>query len=231
MAKDKNSFILYSDLIHTIERLSDENAGQLFKHLMRYVNDQDPVCDNLLLEIAFEPIKHQLKRDLHKFEQTKERRSIAGKIGAEKRWQEMANDSNRIQSHTKDSNRIQTMANNSNEWQAMAKMAVNDNDNVNVNDINNSNVDFQSILAHFNSTFQKRCTVFSTSAKNKYRARFKEGYTIDMVKQAMVAASKSKHHLESNFKYCTLEFFSRAEKLDMYATATSNEPKPYNPRA
>jgi hypothetical protein len=112
MAKDKKSFILYSDAIHTVEKLSDTDAGQLLKHLLRYVNDQNPTTENPLVEIAFEPIKQQLKRDLVKFEDVKVKRSEAGKAGANKRWQEIANANKGIQT--------------------IAKIAVNDNDNVNV---------------------------------------------------------------------------------------------------
>jgi hypothetical protein len=112
MAKDKKSFILYSDAIHTVEKLSDTDAGQLFKHLLRYVNDQNPTTENPLVEIAFEPIKQQLKRDLVKFEDVKVKRSEAGKAGATKRWQEIANANKGIQT--------------------IANIAVNDNDNVNV---------------------------------------------------------------------------------------------------
>jgi hypothetical protein len=112
MAKDKKSFILYCDAIHTVEKLSDTDAGQLLKHLLRYVNDQNPTTDNPLVEIAFEPIKQQLKRDLVKFEDVKVKRSEAGKAGANKRWQEIANANKGIQT--------------------IANIAVNDNDNVNV---------------------------------------------------------------------------------------------------
>jgi hypothetical protein len=112
MAKDKKSFILYSDAIHTVEKLSDTDAGQLLKHLLRYVNDQNPTTDNALVEIAFEPIKQQLKRDLVKFEDVKGKRSEAGKAGATKRWQDIANANKGIQT--------------------IANIAVNDNDNVNV---------------------------------------------------------------------------------------------------
>jgi hypothetical protein len=112
MAKDKKSFILYSDAIHTVEKLSDTDAGQLLKHLLRYVNDQNPTTENPLVEIAFEPIKQQLKRDLVKFEDVKVKRSEAGKAGATKRWQDIANANKGIQT--------------------IAKIAVNDNDNVNV---------------------------------------------------------------------------------------------------
>ena len=66
MATNKKSFLLYCDIIHTIEKLSDEQAGKLLKHILRYVNDQDPIAEDVLTEIAFEPIKQNLKRDLVK---------------------------------------------------------------------------------------------------------------------------------------------------------------------
>lgn len=58
----------YADWIHTSEKLTDREAGQLFKHLLRYVNDQDPEPPNRLIDLTFEPWKQQLKRDLKKYE-------------------------------------------------------------------------------------------------------------------------------------------------------------------
>ena len=86
MAKDKKSFILYADLVYTLERLSDEQAGQLFKHILRYVNDLNPQTDDVLLQVCFEPIRQNLKRDLRKYEQMIKNRSEAGKKGMAKRW-------------------------------------------------------------------------------------------------------------------------------------------------
>ena len=68
MADNKKSFLLYVDLIHTVNQLPDDKAGQLFKHILSYVNDQDPQTDDLITKISFEPIKQQLKRDLKKYE-------------------------------------------------------------------------------------------------------------------------------------------------------------------
>jgi hypothetical protein len=135
MAKDKKSFILYADAIHTIEKLSDADAGQLLKHLMRYVNDQNPVTDNPLVDIAFEPIKQQLKRDLVKFEDVKVKRSEAGKAGASKRWQMPSNDSK--------------------EKQSITKIAVTDNVNVISKDINKRKQEFASDLTSFVDTYGK----------------------------------------------------------------------------
>ena len=114
MAKDKKSFILYVDQKDLWNKLPDEIAGKLIKHIYSYVSDENPTSEDLMIEIAFEPIKQQLKRDLKLFEEKRVKRSEAGKEGANKRWQPIANDGNRIN--------------------GIAKIAV--NDNVNVNDIN-----------------------------------------------------------------------------------------------
>jgi hypothetical protein len=78
MAKNKKSFILYCDIIHTVDKLPDEVAGKLFKTILNYVNDKNPEPEELILQIAFEPIKHQLKRDLKDWEVKRKKRSDAG---------------------------------------------------------------------------------------------------------------------------------------------------------
>lgn len=81
MAENKKSFVLYCDLIHTIEKLPDDKAGLLLKHLLRYVNDQNPITEDLIVEIAFEPIKHQLKRDLQKWDDKIDKLTEQGRLG------------------------------------------------------------------------------------------------------------------------------------------------------
>ena len=86
MAVDKKSFVLYTDSQGLINQLPDDVAGKLFKHIFAYVNDENPETDNILLKIAFEPIKMQLKRDLVKWEGKTEKKSESGAIGNLKRW-------------------------------------------------------------------------------------------------------------------------------------------------
>ena len=88
MAENKKSFVLYTDLIHTVKKLNNEQAGILLKHLLSYVNDENPVINDIVIEIAFEPIKQQLKRDLKHWEVIKVKKSEGGKKGMEKRWAE-----------------------------------------------------------------------------------------------------------------------------------------------
>jgi len=85
MAENKKGFVLYADQRSIIDMLSNEKAGELIKHIFSYVNDENPINNDPLVLLAFEPIKLQLKRDLIKWEDTRSKRSKAGKISAEKR--------------------------------------------------------------------------------------------------------------------------------------------------
>lgn len=92
MAEGKKGFILYADLLTVVEKLvlkDRENktnyAGELFLCILLYVNDKDPVPIDFIVEMAFEPIKLSLKRDLIKFDAVKVKRSEAGKKSAELR--------------------------------------------------------------------------------------------------------------------------------------------------
>lgn len=81
MATEKKSFIMYFDLIHTVRKLPPEKAGELFMAILKYVNDEEFELDDLLVEVVYEPIKQQIKRDLGKWEETVEKNSINGKKG------------------------------------------------------------------------------------------------------------------------------------------------------
>lgn len=137
MAEGKKSFILYADLIHTVSKMPNEKAGELFKHILMYVNDEKPINTDLLIQLTFEPIKQQFKRDLVKWEGTKEGRSKAGKASAEAKkiikeiQQTSTNLTNvdfvqQIQQTSTNVNKVQQVSTNS---------TVNVNVNVNVNDI------------------------------------------------------------------------------------------------
>lgn len=81
MAENKKSFILYTDQSGVFNQLPDEIAGKLIKHIFAYVNDENPICDDLIINIAFEPIKQSLKRDLKRYEQYIEKQSLNGAKG------------------------------------------------------------------------------------------------------------------------------------------------------
>lgn len=128
MATNKRSFVLYTDLIHTVEKLSDADAGELFKHILRYVNDLSPETKNQLVDIVFEPIKQQLKRDLKHWESIINKRKVAGAKGGK---QKLANASKRV-----------------------ANVAVSVNDSVSVSVTDNVNdIKYYKIFKHLKLTF------------------------------------------------------------------------------
>lgn len=121
MAENKKSFIAYSDWDGMFQALPDEVAGKLIKHIFSYVNDRNPTSDDYIINALFEQVKSTLKRDLKKWEEQKEQRSLAGKKSAELR-------------STKSNERSSSL----NEKERNPSDSVNDsvNDNVNVSDIN-----------------------------------------------------------------------------------------------
>ena len=71
----KKSLILYADYIKHIERLSDDEAGKLFKAIFEYVNEgRLPDLDGMSA-MAFSFISNQLDNDLQKYETVCQNRS------------------------------------------------------------------------------------------------------------------------------------------------------------
>lgn len=88
MAEGKKSFVLYSDITSTVKKLIEKdringtnNSGELFYHILMYVSDENPEPINDTVDLVFEPIKMQLKRDLTKWETRSERSRENGKKG------------------------------------------------------------------------------------------------------------------------------------------------------
>ena len=130
--QNKESFVLYTKYIDTFKELTDEQAGKLIKVILEYVNDMNPEPEGLI-KIAFIPIKQQLKEDLVKWKEEKEKRSIAGRKGMESRYsnvnKELTNDNNVSKCYNKTNNVKNELTN------------LTDNVNVYVNDnvFNNNN--------------------------------------------------------------------------------------------
>ena len=76
----KKSFILYNDFQSTLDKLSDEQAGKLLKKIYSYVNNKEYEVD-MIIDLVFEPIKTQLKRDENKYHKIIERNRTNGKKG------------------------------------------------------------------------------------------------------------------------------------------------------
>lgn len=81
MAEGKKGFVLYADQKELFDQLTNEKAGELIKHIFSYVNDEDPESKDIIINLAFTPIKQQLKRDLDKYEKRASNSRENGKKG------------------------------------------------------------------------------------------------------------------------------------------------------
>ena len=207
MAVDKKSFVLYSDIIHTIKHLTDEQKGRLFIHILEYVNDENPITEDVITNLSFEPIKQQLKRDLKKFEAVKEKRSLAGKKSAEQRAEQKSTKSTSVKS-------VQQSSTN-------PTVNVNDNVNVTVNDINSVCVEekftHESFIKWFND-----CRKYLNLKSNIKRLGINEtvlfnelvkDYSIEDFKHAFSTFSKDDYYLNNNLifpkNFLKLETFTK----------------------
>lgn len=206
MAENKKSFTAYCDWNTTFNSLPDDKAGQLIKHLFAYVNDENPVTDDLLINAVFANIKATLKRDLIKWKEKSEK----NKQIAIDRWNKNANKGIEI-----NANACERIKNDANYTDSVS-VSVNDNDNV----INNNIIEpinWPVLLDFFNKTTGKKCKVISKKVKEQFNARLKEGFTKVDIANAIVNASNDEYHIQKKLKYITLEFVSRADKLDKFS--------------
>lgn len=312
MATDKNKIIVYKDWQKTFNKLTDDEAGRLIKHFFNYVNDENPEPPDRLTEIAFEPIKQTLKRDLKKWEQIADRNRENGSKGGRPKGasnKHMDYFGNEIPEASNGGHFVYLIFDNdrkifkvgetknllqrrldikapsknlefycfgmsdaftcqeierqvindysdfriSGDWfdisfdqaKAVAKIisqktqmvsekpvSVSVRDSVTVSDrikdtnvssVDSEKIDWLKLLSIFNEVFGKRCTVVNESVKKSYRARLKSGYTREQIVLAMNNASRDEYHKETNYKHCTLEFFSRANMIDKWANVSNGQ--------
>lgn len=124
MAENKKSFVLYADIIHTVKKLPDEKAGVLLKTILSYVNDENPSVDDFVVDLVFEPIKQQLKRDLIAWRSEQKKRSDSGKLGGIKSGESRRKKRNEAKGSTPSKNEAKGSNPSKNE--------ANEGDNVNV---------------------------------------------------------------------------------------------------
>ncbi len=149
MAENKKSFLLYCDLIHTIEKMPDDKAGQLLKHILRYVNDLNPITDDLITQLTFEPIRQSLKRDLLKWADKSperiEKARIAGLASAEAR---------RLKKELNSTNELEFQLNPTKPTVSVS-VSVSDNVKVKENNIDDRKLKFASTLKPFKDIYHR----------------------------------------------------------------------------
>lgn len=121
----KESFILYNSFYEPIKALKNEQLGKLLRAIFNYTINGEITQDEEII-IAFMFIKNQLDIDSTKWEEERNKRSEAGRLGGIKRAIK--------QNQALSSKSKQCLTDLSNAKQSQANQADNVNVNVNVND-------------------------------------------------------------------------------------------------
>ena len=183
MAKDKKGFILYADQKELFDQLPNDKAGELIKFIFAYVNDENPITKDLLLNLAFTPIKQQLKRDLVKYEDKIDKKSIAGREGNLKRWNldiytDYKSGKTTLEEAENIANSRKTSHSDKVRSHRVANIAVNDTVNVN---------DTVTVIDKDINTIHSRKLTFSQSTSKLFDSEF----------------PNDKHHLDDFVEYWT----------------------------
>lgn len=192
MKEEKKSFIVYCDIIETLDELTDEQAGKLFKGMAHYSNDGTEPNFDTILKFVFIPIRQQMDRDNEKWNCIRAKRSAAGKKGGENSAKVKAERTKSLQETKKGVTDFkQSQAKPSKSKQSQAKQAVNVNvnvnDNVNVN-VNDNVIQLSSALlsrmgGNASQDFEPDVTVQSNIA-----GLLNEGYTEEDMFEVVDAA-------------------------------------------
>ena len=129
MMDNKKSFVLYNSFYEPLKALKNEQLGKLFRSIFNYtINGEIPQDDDIL--IAFMFIKSQIDIDSEKWEETKDKRSEAGRLGG---IQRALNQKQTLSSKSKQClNELSKGKQNQTNQPVNVNVDVNVNDNVNI---------------------------------------------------------------------------------------------------
>ena len=85
-----------------------------------------------------------------------------------------------------------------------------------VQDVKQSKIDFDVLLTFLNTQSKKQFRVINSSTQAKFKARLKDGYTKEDIKNTIVNAFKDEFHKECNYKHLTPDYFSRSATIDRF---------------
>ena len=133
---EKKSFVMYADYEKHIARLSDEDAGELFKAIFTYVNTGEEVPLSPAADMAFSFMKERIDRDSEKWVATCQKRSEAGKKGMASRW----GDNKSKQKTTSDNKENLPITSDNKAMLPITKITDNDNDILSLSKDNDMNI-------------------------------------------------------------------------------------------
>lgn len=108
--------------------------------------------------------------------------------------------------------------------QVEEKVQVNNNTPAKADDV----FDFNRYLETINEKFGRSFKVVNDKTKKQIKARLKEKYTKQDIIDAINNCKESDFHKDNGYRYCTPEFFSRADILDRWSDVSKPKEKKVN---
>ncbi|MCD8189503.1 MAG: DnaD domain protein [Clostridiales bacterium] len=88
----KESFIVRNEIEQQTATLTDAQMGQLFRAMLQFNRDIEPVLPDPLVSLAFSFVRDSMERDRRKYEATCEKRKIAGAKGGRPKKQKVSSE-------------------------------------------------------------------------------------------------------------------------------------------
>lgn len=85
--------------------------------------------------------------------------------------------------------------------------------------------DWEKLLNFININTGRKFQIINKTVKASFKSRLNDGYTKQQIQNAIINASKDKHHNENNNKWLTPEYFAKTKTIDLYADAKSDSEK------
>lgn len=221
----RKSFIIHIDSLNILDDLSDDQAGLLFKAIKAYQLNEDVELDSLT-KIALSPFKNQFIRDNEKYEKLCEKNRLI----AENRYKNKNTKS--TTGKTGNESLPQSTKSTDNDSKSDSKS---DSDSKNNSDkeVTKTNEPFL-IFSYWKEVMKKNEGAKLTAKRLKaVKARLKEGYTLDQLKQAIFGCSVTPHNMGKNDQqkvFDCLELICRSgENVERFAgNAQQAAPQQYS---
>lgn len=216
----KDSFILYNSFYEPIKALKNEQLGKLLRAIFNYTINGEITQDEDI-SIAFMFIKNQLDIDSIKWEQERNKRSEAGRLGGIKR---AINQNQALSSKSKHCLSQLSIAK-----QSQANQADNVNVNVNVNDNVNDNV----LLLHTTTlydfveeNFGRTLNSIEVMAIDEWLSWFEEDIIRHAIKISILNNKKTFNYVKGilkNWKTCGYKTLQEIKDIETRREEKSEE--------
>lgn len=191
--KEKESFILYNSFYEPIKALKNEQLGKLLRAIFNYTINGEITQDDEIM-VAFMFIKNQIDRDAEKWEDERNKRKEAGRLGGIKRalnqQQKLSSKSKQCLGVLKDAKQSQT--NQADNVDVNVDVYV--NDNVNDNVINNITTTNNNIYDFIEENFGRTLSPIEYEQISKWKDNELTRYAI---KQAVLNGAYRIKYIES----------------------------------